>query len=282
MERLNFIPNVQNYAGARYEYRHTQIESSPLNRTKSEVLNYGNTLEVGYARRVRKDSFLGVNIKHGQDKDSGPRYGVDEDKRFRSEGFREPQIFFNMRLRPQEKERGNIDMHVFYIKSFGEREVGTHRSNQMNGRSEANLEFSYGFHEDEWEFKTALGFIAYETGRENNKYTDKKSRLDPYNNYYFLFQTQYQLNSYWYLIPGIGFYYQGTQRMRDQAGLGRSIQAGSGSHFELATKYMLDNLSFLTLKTSYRRNDYFVKSDDGNFDGRLREILAGLSYVRGF
>src|SRR5690606_37081046 len=166
--------------------------------------------------------------------------------------------------------------------AIGESRIGKSAGNRLQGRNFLRTQVYHGSLEKPWEFQTALLYEYYGTGNEENTYSGDKIKLSSYHNFLFKFTTQYELNKKFHVLGSIGFVYRGNREMHVEDGDDRKVQAGTGSRFQLAGKYIYDVKNLFTLSSDIERNYYFVKGNVGHFDGYATEYGISLTYLQLF
>lgn len=280
LERINFYPAVQAYLISSYANQNLLI-TTPRNAVDdSEIRNNRNIFSFSYGYHFKK-FFLGTNVIYEVASESAANYGLSSPKRYSSHGFKEPAIFLLTRLREQSGTTGNIDLFLSFTDSLGAREIGGSTANRLHGRNTVSAMISHGMLEEKWEFRNALQWIFFDEGEEHNKFQEKQFRLGSYNLIKYAFTGQYQFNPWLFFTASAEFEYRTVQKIREESGTNREIQAGTGSIFCVGAKKPLGEWSVIEVKAELERHDYFVLGEN-NFDGKVIQTTYTLSYIQGF
>lgn len=280
LERINFYPKVSAYLTSAYSNQNLSI-TTPRNAVDdTEVTNNRNVFSLTYAYFLKK-LFLGATVIYEAASESAANYGIPSSKNYSSQGFKEPAIFILTRLREQSGSTGNIDFYLSFTDSLGAREIGGSTSNRLHGRNTLTSIIGHGMLEDKWEFKNALQWTFFDEGDEHNKFQGKQFQLGSYNLIKYSFTGQYQINPWLFINASAEFEYRTVQKIRDETGTTREIQAGTGSIFSLGAKKPLSDWAVIEIKGELERHDYFILGES-NFDGEVTQTTYTLSYVQGF
>lgn len=280
LERINFFPDVKAFARGEYQNQNLLITTPQNAVNDTEVRNNKNIFSGSYAHRL-DNIFLGVKVSYEIVSESAANYGIPSVERESSQGYSEPMIFLLSRLREQTGSTGNIDAYVAFSDSWGAREVGGSTSNRLNGHNIFIATVSHGMLEGKWEFKNSLSYYYSDEGEEHNKFTHTNYRIGSLNVFKYSFTGQYEINPWLFVNASAEFEYRTVQKISDQMGERREIQAGTGSIFRLGAKKPMNEWSVLEASAELKRYDYFVQGDT-NFDGKASQVTYTLSYVYGF
>ncbi len=281
IERLNFFPGTPHVLSQSFEHRRTNIESDATFGETGSISSSATAAGLSYDHLLGKYAYVGVMVAYQEGKDAGPRYGGPQPKRYTSQGFRDPELRALFRLRKDTPARGPLDLRLAYRPHMDEREVGPRDANSSEGRDAMVVEASHGHREGRWEFRSAFTLTRMGQGREDNESEGVVYRLPPHLDALFLFQLQYQWSEKWYVVPGLGVEYRGTQRLESAMG-SRTIQSGTGSVLALALKRVVSPSVLAALDLIHQRADYFVKGVDSNYDGKERTTYLRLSLIEAF
>lgn len=282
IERLNLFPDAKSFAAVKYEYRRTHIESPRRTLNTKDIHDFSNTLTLSYAYKFFEKAFIGITVPTESAVESGVRYGMPVSGKYTSTGFKQPEFFSYIKLREETEERGLIYLTLEGSPSIGISRTGKSDGNRLQGKNFLRTQIYHGSLEKPWEFQTALKYEYYGPGEEKNTFSGDRIKQSSYNDFLLSFSTQYEINEKYYILGSIGFIYRGNREMHVQGGEDREIQAGTGSRFQLAGKYVHDSKNLLVLSNEIERNDYFVKGDTGNFDGYATFYGVSLTYLRLF
>lgn len=282
IERLNFFPDVDQFGSVKYEYQRTLVESQERALNTNELNDYSNTLYLSYGHKFKDKYFFGITVPYQAASESGVRYAVPVSEKFRSHGFREPEVFTIIRLREETPTNGLLHLLMDYSNKIGTTQVGKDNSNRLKGRNVFRAEINHGRKQDLWEFKTYFRYEYFGTGKERDSFTEANVNHSSYNDMSIGFKAQYAYSEKLYFIGGIGFIYRGDREMSLPNGDNRELQAGTGSHFEFSSKYRFNEKNLVELGGSFERNDYFVSGELSNFDGEGSNYISSLNYIRIF
>lgn len=282
LERINFLPDTDAYARFGYRYSFTRIETPKNTTNTKEVSNISNLFLGEYAHRFGRKFFSGLRFFYEEASENAVSYGIPFPRRFTSHGVKEPELFFLYRLKEQSESSGLVDTSLTFSPKAGKREIDRDNSNRLNSRNILKLTLSHGLHEEDWEFKSALGFNYYGRGIEANREEGMDYTLESYREYSFDFLTQYRASEWLYFNAGIGVIYRGTQDVFDENQGRREIQAGTGSRFRFGVKKPFSEWSLLEFNLSLLRRDYFVKGIKNNLEGNETLQSAEILYTMAF
>lgn len=280
IERLNFFPETKSFLALEYKYSNDNTYAKIPSEEQKTKRQYGTAIKASYDYRFFDKTFIGISIDYGEGEEVGARYGDSGLREYENQGFGDPEIHSRTRLRPQEKDRGSLDLLISLRSGLETAEVGTAESNRKMGYTNLNVAIAHGYHEDRWDFRSTLAINQAFEGEEKNLQSGQTFTLKSHRDLSFSFHAQYELKPTWYLIPGIGIIYRGAQRLDDGQDDTRKIQAGTGSLFDLGIKKILTTRDALTLNIHHYRNEYFVKGDPSNFDGYERFYAVALTWVK--
>jgi hypothetical protein len=281
IHHINQMPETDYLTGFRLTYYESVVRAGNLRDATSESLNYGQGIQVGLAKQIWHQTFFAIRFDYGMDFESASRYGINTQERYRSQSFKEPSFYFVKRLREQSEDHGLWDLQVYLVKYWGAREVGKDNTNRYYGRNIVETKLSHGWLEDKWEFKTEFFFNYYDSGQERNLLSQTNYSLDPYADIGLHFYAQYEIHPRWFIAPGVGLIYRGTQQIRSGDST-RSIQAGTGSRLNLKGLWLYQKNLILSLILENSRADYFVSGTLENFDGKLNTYSSTFSLEYGF
>lgn len=282
LERINFLPDTDAYTKVGYQYSFLHIETPKNTTMTKEVHNMRNLLFGEYAHRFGRKFFAGLRFFYEEASENAVSYGIPFPRRFTSHGVKEPELFFLYRLKEQTETSGLIDISLTFSPKGGKREIDRDNSNRLNARNILKLNLSHGMLEEDWEFKSAIGFNYFGRGVEENGEEGLDYTLESYREYSFDFTAQYRLSEWLYTNAGVGVIYRGTQDVFDENRARREIQAGTGSLFHLGLKKPLGEWSLVEFNYSLLRRDYFVKGVSSNLEGEETLQTAEIVYTMAF
>lgn len=282
LERINFLPDTDAYARVGFRYSYLDIET-PKNETKTkEVSNISNLLSGEYAHRFGRKFFAGLRFFYEEASENSVSYGIPFSRRFTSHGVKEPEIFLKYRLKEQTETSGLYDFYFAFSPKVGSREIDKDNSNRLNARNILRFILSHGLHEEDWEFKSSLGFNYYGRGIEENGDQGMEFTLEAYRELFFDFSAQYAASDWFLLNAGVGVIYRATQDVYDENRARREIQAGTGSIFHLGAKKPLGPWSVVEMEYKLLRRDYFVKGTSTNLEGDETLQSLEIAYTMAF
>lgn len=282
VERLNLFPAQKTLAHLELHHELDEIESDVPGVKSGTRQKRSSTLRARAEHRFFAHTFVGVSIGYAEGEEHSARYGDPRSREFESQGPVDPVLHTRTRLQTQEGDRGSIDLLVNATKSVGQSKIGTSRANRLSGQSGVEATLAHGYHEDRWEFRSAVRIHHRFDGDEKDlsmgRNYDRKSNLD----FGFSFHTQYELAPTWFVVPGIGVLYRGGERLSFGGGETRTLQAGTGSQFDLGLKHLWSPNQLLTLTLHHYRNEYFVRTEPTNFSGEERLYGLDLTWTTVF
>jgi len=279
--RLNYFPVEDFYTTLKYQYINQNIYASNPGRTAQTKRRYGQDLQFAVYSRLLTSSFLGLSFDYGEGEETGSRYGDVALKEYEFQGFSDPELDYYTRLINQGPDAGSWDAQILLKPGLFESKVGSSRANRFNGYTTFESRLIHGFHENQWDFRSVFALRYFSSGVERRKRGEERLRLEPHLDGIFSFQAQYQIYESFYLTPGIGMIYRGSQRLNGKTS-SRTIQAGTGSQFELEGKKTFSSQRSLALSYATYRNEYFVRASPENFDGKVRNHALNLKWLNAF
>lgn len=266
LHKLNPFPLKDFVSRSFLKYEQYSINLKQNQTTTNDINEYHGLLEQEFGYKVSDNTILSIAVNHGKSKISALRSGDTTTGSYIVSGFSEPRFsVFSRRKWAKGLGEPVIDIALSYIPSLGKKEVGSNEGNRLSGRDSYIFKVSHGTFYEFWDFNINLEYKYFDKGSEKDLVAKSTRELAGYSETEVSFEAQNYLTDEYFLRAGIGLRLI-TDQDQSIDNESTTVQQGTGStHFVGLVKKSKDYVAII--KIMRQRNDYFIKSGNGNREG---------------
>jgi hypothetical protein len=242
---------------------------------------YRSLIEEEIGKRLTANTYFAIAMAYGESSFATLREGESTFTTYRARGFMEPRFSLYSRRKWADGEgEPVVDIAFSYTPGLTNKEVGEHGADNYNGRDILNFKVSHGTFYQYWDFNINLQYDYYGEGKFKNLKDNSKSSYESYSEFTAQFEAQNYITASYFARAGVGLRLIGDQDIVTNVDT-RTVQQGTGSSLYIGVVHKSKTYTSL-LKLSRLRNDYFIKSNDGNLEGDYTFRTISYEYLKEF
>lgn len=279
--RLNPFPTTDWISKTEITHERAEADLSQALSGKTKIIENSTKASQMIAKKFSDSTFLGVEFSATSATMTQLRNAEFSTQKSTQSGVTEPTFFlYSRRSWPRIEGDSVIDFFFSLTPSLLERKVGGDDGNYYTGQNIYQFELNRGTFYHNWDFNLKFHYTLYGEKKEVDTDTNSKRESEPTGEFYTMFEFQHTLDEIYFLRGGIGLRLIEDLNSSYQS-KNTVLQQGTGSDMYLGLVRKGKKYTWI-LRLERRKNDYFIKQESLNVEGKYIVKTISLALLNEF